>query len=340
MYITTLRHTLPTCAQVARQALADETGLVVRDKTGGYQIPESDAYARRIAGSAERWLRYARAHSRMHNDTLVRKALDAVAFTLRWRANDLAVPSKLSGTSAHQRALWQLVRQRVGFGVPLSVADEDGLLVVSHDDARLGEIQRKHVGWVHPLLDTGGGARVHLTRITGSERGYTLGCNIALTGLGGALERLDRVRGHEVGGDGSGPYTLTRTVPGSAKEPLVLPRLIGGDGATEVPLVEVFSDADSVEDIRLWRASDGSAQANVEHVVTYSPTGIEWGYVGAGPGDLAVSILTHVAGLEATSQHAHALAHDIIARIPHEGGVIRAADMRAWLLARTTDLSA
>lgn len=32
------------------------------------------------------------------------------------------------------------------------------------------------------------------------------------------------------------------------------------------------------------------------HVVKHSPTGLEWGYAGSGPADLALSILSHATG--------------------------------------------
>ncbi|MEM6783775.1 MAG: DUF6166 domain-containing protein [Bacteroidota bacterium] len=342
MYTINLPHSYAFRAAELPPVLVEDSGLVVREQGGGYRLPEPDAYARRIAVAAEHWLDHARERSRMKDETLVRKALDAVAFTLRHRAHDLCVPTKLSGTSRYQRALWRLVRQRVGFGTPLTVEEEDGLLVVSHHGERLGEVQRKHVGWLSPLLHEAFGARLYLTRVTGSEKGFTLGCNLGLTGVGGALERFNRAHRPDDGDVDCGPHPPSYALVEGAlaegvEKVLAQSSAVDGDGATERPLVTV---PDGGDDIRLWRDSGGTAHACVEHVVVYSPTGLEWGYVGGGPGDLAVSILAQVAGAEAAAQHAHAFVHDVVARIPHEGGVVRAAAVWAWLLARTTDLSA
>lgn len=337
MYTINLPHAYAVRAELQHAAPFASERELLREQGRNYQLPESDAYAQRITEAAERWLCHAQVHSRMRDDTLVRKALGAVAFTLRWRAHDLAIPSKLSGTLGHQRALWRLVRQRLGSGTPLTVEEEDGLLVVSHDSERLGKIQRKHVGWSRPLLHDTKGAHLYLTRITGSELGYTLGCNVALTGVGGALERSSRSLRPDDGDVDCCPHAHScALVEGIGSEPL-RPVAHSGDGATERPLITVSGGSD---DIQLWRDSGGTAHASVKHIVVYSPTGIEWSYVGGGPGDLAVSILTHIAGEKVAAQHAHAFAHDIVARIPHEGGVVRAAAVRAWLLARTTDLSA
>ncbi|MEO1076051.1 MAG: DUF6166 domain-containing protein [Bacteroidota bacterium] len=208
---------------------------------------------------------------------------------------------------------------------------------MSHDNERLGEVPQKHVSWLRPLLDASGGVQLRLTRVTGSERGYTVGCNIALTGIGGALERLRSSLHPDDGSDDLGPHARPYGFMGGIERAQAHSYAVGGDGATERPRVSVAGDS---EDIRLWRGPGGTAHATVPHVVTYSPTGLEWGYIGGGPGDLAVSILTYVAGEEAAAQHAHVFTHDIVARIPREGGVLRAAAVEAWLLARTTDLSA
>jgi hypothetical protein len=70
----------------------------------------------------------------------------------------------------------------------------------------------------------------------------------------------------------------------------------------------------------------------VEHrVIRHSPTGMEWGYAGSGPADLALNILL-LAGLD--QAEADWLYQDFkfayIAPMPHEGGVIKTKEVRAW----------
>jgi hypothetical protein len=60
-----------------------------------------------------------------------------------------------------------------------------------------------------------------------------------------------------------------------------------------------------------WRSPDGQeayVTVNGEplrHVVFVSPTGMEWGYMGAAPTDLALSILTDHLGDEKKAQKLH-----------------------------------
>lgn len=66
------------------------------------------------------------------------------------------------------------------------------------------------------------------------------------------------------------------------------------------------------------------------HVVLHSPTGIEWGYGGSGPADLALSLLAdHLGETPTRSQLEHGLSvawalhqhfkAEVVARWPHEG---------------------
>lgn len=97
-----------------------------------------------------------------------------------------------------------------------------------------------------------------------------------------------------------------------------------GDGAaTAVPEPD--------EDVRLWRARDGSARTNAFHVVRHSPTGISWGYGGSGPADLARLILLRFVGPGHADRLYQQFKHDVISAIPYEGGTIRAAFVRLWL---------
>jgi hypothetical protein len=177
---------------------------VVRDRDdrtpSGACIPSADLHARRHAREAERWIAFARERTRMQDATLVRKALDACTFSAHHHTQSLAVPSKLSGTGQHQRALWAVVREGRSRWCPLDLHVEGGRLLVSMPGGgTLGEVQAKHTPWLTPL--TRFGVRVYLGWVTGHEReGYRLGCNVVFGHVGAALERLR----HALGGSGDG----------------------------------------------------------------------------------------------------------------------------------------
>ena len=108
-------------------------------------------------------------------------------------------------------------------------------------------------------------------------------------------------------------------------------------------------------DVRVWRDADGALQATVAHLAHHSPSGFECGYGGSGPADLALSILAAFLPAQ-TDGSAERLYRGVrcsrfawmyhqqfkwefIATLPKEGGVIRAADIREWILARMADVT-
>lgn len=88
-----------------------------------------------------------------------------------------------------------------------------------------------------------------------------------------------------------------------------------------------------------------SGERPLKHIVVHSPTGLEWGYGGSGPADLALSILVdyfgerpHLKGQYyelGRNSRAWALHQNFkwhwIARLPHAGGTITSDDIRAWV---------
>ena len=183
--------------------------LVVRDDatrySSGTSIPPEEAHAREIARQATRWQAFATQRTRQRPATIQQKAFDAACFSVLKRASSLAIPTKLSGVGAHQRQLWTMTRNRVPVWTLLEVevtgnrADER--IAVLYDDEVIGHMQTKHHGWLRPLIPFG--ARLYLSKITGSERsGYTLGVNVVVGHVGEALDRLLDALG-EAGFDGS-----------------------------------------------------------------------------------------------------------------------------------------
>ena len=197
------------------------SAIAVRDDgavytASGLRIPSAEVRARRLAREAEAFIALAVERTRMRPHTVVRKALDSLAFSASKGAASFAVPTKLVGVGEHQRALWRLVRERVSPWASLALSVERDGLVASHDGERLGRLQPKHDGWVRPLVPFG--LTLHLARVTGSDYdGYTLGCNVVLGHVGAAVGRLRDALG------ASGPAAATAPASGGG-EP-------SGDGA-------------------------------------------------------------------------------------------------------------
>ena len=319
---------------MTRSAPARSLTLVSRDGDlvthAGTRIPRADLRARQIARQAGRWRTHAGDRSRMRPETLDAKALDACAFSVHHGAASFAVPSKLVGTSRHQPAL----RALPAGWVALDLDARGDRLVVSHGGRPLGQVQPKHVAWVRPLVAFG--LRVYLARVTGgTEAGYRLGCNVAfghvgaaLAGLAGAAIPLGTTArsaqpASASGGDGAP----------AARSPLrlVVPQP-GGTCDARVPVCpEHQALTGDPGDVVLWRTPQGEARASVPHVPRHSPTGIEWGYRGSGPADLARSVLLALADEPTADALYHRFKAEVVAAVPETGGVLRAADVRAWV---------
>jgi len=182
MYTTPNLLTTPATLTLVRDDGAHYTA-------SGMRVPPEDIRSREITEQAVRWLALAEDRTRMRRPTLVAKALSAVAFSVRHGARSLAVPSKLSGTSGRQRALWTMVREHVSPWTELSLDDTGGGLAVRYGDDVLGEVQPKHLGWARPLVPFG--LKLYFCRVTGHDYdAYTLGCNVVFGYVGQALDRL------------------------------------------------------------------------------------------------------------------------------------------------------
>lgn len=88
-----------------------------------------------------------------------------------------------------------------------------------------------------------------------------------------------------------------------------------------------------VEGVVLRRDEDGRAVMNVDHsIIAHSPTGMEWGYSGSGPADLALNILIafEVPSFDATMLHQE-FKREFLAGMPREGGTIAPERIREWI---------
>ena len=329
----------------------------------GMRVPAAEVRARKVAEQASRWLIFATERTRMKPRTLTAKALSAVAFSVHHGAASLAVPSKLVGTSKHQRALWALVQDPAEPWALLDIEPTADGLTASHDGEPLGLVQSKHLGWVRPLLPFG--LTVHLSKATGSDyEAYTLGANVVFGRVGTSLDRLLDALGRsgDGSGDESGDGSGDESGDGAPSGPVLAasappePEASAGDGAAhgatqvapEPPVPTAPSPLRLVvrpehealtadpDDVVLYRSIGGTPHASCDHVVRHSPTGVGWG-LGSGAAaraDLALSVLTALVGAEHAERHGAAFAAEVVARVPRAGGLLRAADVRAWAAAQ------
>ncbi len=106
----------------------------------------------------------------------------------------------------------------------------------------------------------------------------------------------------------------------------------------------------TVDEIRLWRGASGphadvvyrSADGRtwiepLQHLMRHSLTGIEWGYGGSGPADLARSILLLFVAPEEAEQMYQGFKWDVISTLPWSGGTISADRVQAWIAAQRAE---
>jgi hypothetical protein len=296
----------------------------------GTRIPAAEVRARRIAREAEGWRAFAAERTRMRSGTLTGKALGACAFSVHHGTQSLAVPSKLVGTSRHQAVLREVARDVGAPWEPLALDVTAGEIRVFYRGELVGEVQPKHAGWVRPLLPFG--LVVRLTRVTGTSGDvYRLGCNVAFTGVGEALgRRADVASG--IGGDGA---PVASSVDARSRLRLAVADLVRHEPAAVLTEVPVLPEREALtggpEDIILWRTPEGEAHASVPHAVRHSPSGMEWGYSGSGPADLALSVLLALTDEPTANMLYHRFKHEVVTTITEEGGVLRADDIRRWV---------
>ena len=67
------------------------------------------------------------------------------------------------------------------------------------------------------------------------------------------------------------------------------------------------------------------------HRLRHSPDGFEWGYLGSGPSDLALSLLTYWFGEKVADKYYHRYKEAFIGRMPKEGGILKKEDAEKFL---------
>lgn len=77
--------------------------------------------------------------------------------------------------------------------------------------------------------------------------------------------------------------------------------------------------------------SDEKGTRPLKHIVYHSPTGMEWGYGGSGPSDLARSILADFAGIKVADMFYQEFKRDFIAKQPEKEFQISGQEILDWL---------
>jgi len=88
------------------------------------------------------------------------------------------------------------------------------------------------------------------------------------------------------------------------------------------------------EDENTITVSDEKGTRPLRHIVYHSPTGMEWGYGGSGPSDLARSILADFAGVKVADTFYQDFKWDFIAKQPEKGFQISGQEILNWLKRR------
>jgi len=86
-------------------------------------------------------------------------------------------------------------------------------------------------------------------------------------------------------------------------------------------------------DVNCYRDENGISTNVPRRIIRHSPDGFEWGYLGSGPADFALNILScYIGEQEAKSGGLYqAFKSKFIANLPKEGGTIKREDVMRWL---------
>ena len=99
------------------------------------------------------------------------------------------------------------------------------------------------------------------------------------------------------------------------------------------PLFTFLFEEESSADVVLRRGQAHEAMTNIRQTVArHSPSGLEWGYSGSGPADLALNILLKYGmPLRLADRHYQEFKEIFIAPIPVAGGRISGKKIRAFI---------
>lgn len=144
---------------------------------------------RSLEADARTWEAFARKQGARFD--VHRKAQESVQFSRSGNASTLGIATNLRGVSdvrlQNNLDTVRLHGADARHDELTLEADGEGAVWVAWQGFWLGRLKDKHARWIRPLLWTGR-VRVHLLRVTGgTTRKPTLGCNVAISGVGDAI---------------------------------------------------------------------------------------------------------------------------------------------------------
>ena len=79
------------------------------------------------------------------------------------------------------------------------------------------------------------------------------------------------------------------------------------------------------------RVSEGFDNYKLKHIKRHSPTGLEYGYAGSGPADLALSILTDLFNPEVADRYYQSFKHEVISNLNGESFTLSGSGIIKWM---------
>ena len=91
--------------------------------------------------------------------------------------------------------------------------------------------------------------------------------------------------------------------------------------------------------IELYESGQLMRRFELPHIVKHSPTGMEWGFGGSGPSDLANSLLAHVIEVNGVASALYQqFKADVVSRLNQDGFRLTDAEVREWLNQRWSQM--
>lgn len=85
----------------------------------------------------------------------------------------------------------------------------------------------------------------------------------------------------------------------------------------------------------VWDEGELAMLDPARHVWNHSPTGLEWGYQGSGPAQLALALLLHATERERIARDWHqAFKREVVGVMPKGGWALSKEDILVWLLGK------
>jgi len=84
-------------------------------------------------------------------------------------------------------------------------------------------------------------------------------------------------------------------------------------------------------DVNCYRNENGISTNVPRRIIRHSPDGFNWGYLGSGPADFALNILSAYIGEEEAKGLYQTFKMLFVAKLPYKGGTIKREDVMRWV---------